>query len=152
TAYAIAPPAATALAALDTAALRLAGVVARRVPDGIRLAADLRAALPALRATPAIAATDAAGVLGVVHAFLAWYDSLFDEPRAAPASSLTTSAGATGPWSNERMEYQFTLDSSTSDRPGAFAATRYAGEPLDWTSFDQTTSSLGPVTPPSPPR
>jgi hypothetical protein len=146
TAYAIAQPAAAALATLDIAALRLAGVVARRAPDGVRLAADLRAALPALPATPAVAATDAAGMLGVVHAFLAWYDSLFDEPGPTPAS-----AGATGPWSNERMEYQFTLDSSTSDTPGALTATRYTGEPLDWTSFDQTATSLGPVTaaPPS---
>jgi hypothetical protein len=136
TQYAIKMPAAPLLAALDLPARRLLGVVANRVPDGARIAADLRAAAPALPATPTIAAPDDAVVLGVATAFLAWYDALFDEPPAAPASN---------PWVNERMEYAFSLDASSTDAPGAFVAAQYTGDPLDWTSFDCTSAALGTV-------
>ena len=44
--YAVAPPATAQAATLDAPALALAAVVAHRAPDGIRLAADLRAAQP----------------------------------------------------------------------------------------------------------
>jgi hypothetical protein len=51
---------------------------------------------------------------------------------------------------NERLEFNFSLDASATDAPGAFSATQYAGEPLDWTSFDGAATPLGPVVAPPP--
>lgn len=48
TQYGIAAPTTAQAATLDAPALALAAVVAKRVPDGVRLAADLRAARPGL--------------------------------------------------------------------------------------------------------
>jgi hypothetical protein len=48
--YGIAPPTAAQQASLDPPALAVAAIVSNRVPDGARLAADLRAAQPGLRA------------------------------------------------------------------------------------------------------
>jgi hypothetical protein len=149
--YAIAAPAATDLARMDTAAARLISVVSKRLPDGVRLAAELRAALPALPASPAISSPDDTVVLGVVKNFLAWYDALFDEPVAAGATTGTTPPPPSSAWVNERMEYSFALDASATDAPGAFAASQYTGEPLAWTSFDYTTTPLGSVTAPGKP-
>jgi hypothetical protein len=150
TRYALAAPSATDLARMDTPAGRLIGVVATRVPDGVRLASELRAALPVLPALPAIASPDVTFVLGVAKDFLAWYDALFDEPRVGAGG---TDAGTTPPppssaWVNERMEYSFALDASATDTPGAFVASQYMGEPLAWTSFDCTANPLGAVTAP----
>jgi hypothetical protein len=146
--YGIAAPSSADLSGLDTRALRLAQVVAQRVPDGVRLAADLRVARPGLPAKPVVAASDRPIVLGVAGAFLGWHDALFDEPATVPASA----AGASEPpppstaWVQERMEYAFVVDSSRADTPGAFVAGQYTGGPLDWTSFDFAKSPLGPVT------
>jgi hypothetical protein len=128
TAYAITLPSATTL---DAAAARTLRIIAGRVPDGVRLASDLRAAQPGLPATPAIPATDSTAVAAVAAAYLACYDALFDEPSANTA------------WTDDRMEYRFALDASTADMPGAFSANRYAGDPLSWTSFDYSATPLG---------
>src|SRR5258708_10746296 len=77
TKYAIAAPAATDLARMDTAAARLIGVVAKRVPDGVRVAAELRAALPALPPSPAISSPDDTLVPAVPRHFLPSHDPLF---------------------------------------------------------------------------
>jgi hypothetical protein len=138
--YAIQPPAAAERASIDAPALRFVGVVAHRVPDGTRLAAELRAARPGLPATPTIADIDRANVAQAADEFLAWYDTLFDEP-----------AGGTTAWVTERMEYQFAIDATATDTPCAFVAPQYGGEPLDWTSFDRAPSPLGPVNAPPPP-
>jgi hypothetical protein len=135
TQYGIAAPTAAQQAALDAPALALAAVVARRVPDGVRLAADLRAAQPGLPATPAIPTANRAAVQAAVDAYLTWYDALYDAPPAGAVSS----------WVDERMEYHFTIDASATDTPCAFVADQYAGDPLDWPSFDRVAASLGPV-------
>jgi hypothetical protein len=145
TQYAIVAPPATDLARMDTAGARLIGVVANRVPDGVRLAAALRAALPALPASPAISSPDDAVVLGVAKDFLAWYDTLFDEPPV-PAGTSAATPPTSNAWVAERMEYSFALDASATDAPGAFAASQYTGEPLTWTSFDYTATPLGATT------
>jgi hypothetical protein len=147
TQYAIAGPPAADLARMDTAGARLVGLVANRVPDGVRLAAALRAALPALPASPAVASPDDTVVLGVAKDFLAWYDSLIDEPATVAAGTPPASSA----WVAERMEYSFALDASVTDSPGGFAASQYAGEPLTWTSFDFTATPLGATTPPGQP-
>jgi len=93
TKYAIVAPAATDLVRMDTTAARLIGMVAKRVPDGVRLAAELRAALPALPSSPAISSPDDTVMLGVAKNFLAWYDTLFDEP--GPMAVGTTAENTT---------------------------------------------------------
>ena len=134
--YAIAPPTAAQTATLDGPALALAAVVARRAPDGIRLAADLRAAQPGLPATPAVGSTDRQATQNAANAFLSWYDALYDVPAAGGDASA---------WVNERMEYHFSIDATHTDLPCAFLADQYAGEPLDWPSFDHVAASLGTV-------
>jgi hypothetical protein len=138
--YAIVAPPSDQRASLDTPAVRFVGIVARRVPDGVRLARDLRAARPGLPPQPAIDAAHHDAMVQVTTAFLAWYDGLFDEPAGAPVG-----------WVNERMEYQFALDASATDTPGTFVANQYTGDPLDWPAFDRAPNALGPVTaPPAP--
>lgn len=135
TQYGIAAPTAAQQATLDAPALALAAVVARRVPDGVRLAADLRAAQPGLPATPTIPTADRTAVQAAANTYLAWYDALYDAPPAGAASS----------WVDECMEYHFTIDASATDTPCAFVADQYTGDPLDWPSFDRVAASLGPV-------
>ena len=140
TQYGIAAPTAAQQASLDAPALALAAIVSNRVPDGARLAADLRAAQPGLPATPAIPAADKAAVQTAANAYLAWYDSLYDAPTTGPSPS----------WVDARMEYQFSVDASATDTPCAFVADRYTGEPLDWPSFDHSATPLGAIsTPPA---
>jgi hypothetical protein len=134
--YAIALPTAAQSATLDAPALALAAVVARRAPDGIRLAADLRAAQPGLPATPAVGTTDRPAVQNAANAFLAWYNGLYDVPAGG---------GAAPAWVNERMEYHFSIDATHTDLPCAFLADQYTGEPLDWPSFDRVAAPLGIV-------
>jgi hypothetical protein len=136
--YGIAPPTAAQQASLDAPALAVAAIVSNRVPDGARLAADLRAAQPGLPATPAIPAADKAAVQTAANAYLAWYDSLYDAPTTGPSPS----------WVDARMEYQFSVDASATDTPCAFVADRYTGEPLDWPSFDHSATPLGAVSKP----
>lgn len=135
TQYAITEPTVAQSAALDAPARALSAVVARRAPDGIRLAADMRAAQPGLPETPAVGTTDRPAVQNAANAFLAWYDSLYDEPAAGGARA----------WVNERMEYHFAVDATQTDTPCAFLADQYFGEPLDWPSFDHVKTPLGTV-------
>ena len=136
TQYAIAAPTASQTATLDAPALALSAVVARRALDGIRLAADLRAAQPGLPARPAVGTTDRPAVQNAASTFLAWYDALFDAPA---------DGGAARAWVNERMEYHFSIDATQTNTPCAFLADQYSGEPLDWPSFDHVAAPLGTV-------
>jgi hypothetical protein len=138
--YGIAAPTAAQQASLDAPALAVAAIVSNRVPDGARLAADLRAAQPGLPAAPAIPTVDRAAVQTAANAYLVWYDSLYDAPTTGTSPS----------WVDARMEYQFSLDASATDTPCAFVADRYTGEPLDWPSFDHSGTPLGAIsTPPA---
>lgn len=136
TQYAIAAPTAAQSATLDAPALALSAVVARRAPDGIRLAADLRAAQPGLPTTPAVGTTDRSAVQNAANVFVTWYDALYDAPAGGGAASA---------WVNERMEYHFSIDATQTDTPCAFLADQYSGEPLDWPSFDHVAAPLGTV-------
>ncbi|MGO9361576.1 MAG: hypothetical protein ACLP1D_28505 [Xanthobacteraceae bacterium] len=140
TQYGIAAPTAAQQASLDAPALAVAAIVANRVPDGARLAVDLRAAQPGLPATPVIPSADRAAVQTAANAYLEWYDSLYDAPTTGPSPS----------WVDARMEYEFSVDASATDTPCAFVADRYTGEPLDWLSFDHSATPLGAIsTPPA---
>ncbi|HSY83378.1 MAG TPA: hypothetical protein VK807_16565 [Gemmatimonadaceae bacterium] len=124
---------------LDAPAAALAAVVAGRVPDGVRLAADLRDAQPNLPAAPAIPSGDKTAVQTAATAFLAWFDSVYDAP--APGGAIDPPA-----WVDERMEYHFSIDASATDMPCAFLADQYTGDRIDWPSFDYAAKPLGSVT------
>ena len=94
--YAIAPPTAAQAATLDAPALALAAVVARRAPDGIRLAADLRAAQPGLPATPAVGTTDRQAVQNAANAFLCLVRCA---STTCPPPAATHRRGSTSAWS-----------------------------------------------------
>ncbi len=136
TQYGIAASSAAQQASLDPKALALLAIVARRVPDGTSLAADLRAAQPALPSTPAIPTGDQAAVQAAANEFLVWYDALYDTPPANAAS----------PWVDERMEYRFSIDAGATDVPCAFVADQYTGDGIDWPSFDRVAAPLDTVT------
>jgi hypothetical protein len=138
TQYGIATPSAAEQTSLDGPALAMAAIVAKRVPDGARLAADLRAAQPGLPAIPVIPSANKATVQTAANAYLAWYDALYDAPAAGTSTS----------WVDARMEYEFSIDASATDTPCAFVAEQYTGEPLDWPSFDRSATPLGAVTAP----
>jgi hypothetical protein len=138
--FALAPPAAADVARMDPASANMIGLLAQRVPDGVRLAAALRAALPGLPPAPAIAPPDDAIVLEVARDFLDWYDGLFDEPPATTAGAPASSSA----WIDARMEYSFALDASAAEPAGSFTASHYTGESLSWTSFDRMPVALGP--------
>ena len=135
TQYPIAAPTKT----IDAPAAALAAVVAGRVPDGVRLAADLRAARPNLPAAPAIPTGDKEAVQTAATAFLAWFDSVYDAPAAG--GSVDPAA-----WVGTRMEYHFSIDATATDMPCAFLADQYTGNPIDWPSFDYAAKPLGAVT------
>jgi hypothetical protein len=121
----------------DPASQRFLGVVGGRAPDGVRLYADLAAALrPSagageLPAEPAIEAADTGNVTAAAHAFLAWYDALFQLP-----------AGGADAWHPARMEYAFAVDAAAPDAAIVLGASEYAGGELDWHDF-----SVRPGTP-----
>jgi hypothetical protein len=112
-------------ALVDDQTARLLRVSVGRVPDGARLAADLRAAGGALPAEPVVAADDRERVLAVTRAWLAWLDGLIDAPAGDAA------------WASERMEYAFSVAAPASDGEHVFVAPEYARGHLDWYAFDR---------------
>jgi hypothetical protein len=126
----------------DSAVGDMARLLAGRVPDGLALAAALRAAAPGLPVAPAIPGPDAGTVATVAGAFLTWFDTLFSEPVGFATSSA---------WVDARVEYSFALDATATDTPGAYVAGQYAGDTLSWTAFDHVSAPLGPVDPPVEP-
>jgi hypothetical protein len=121
---------------------RFLAVMRGRAPDGVALEADLRPGLqsdpPALPPTPAIDPGDEAGVLQAGRAWLAWWDSMFSQPRSG-----------TQAWVPEKLEYQFRVSAPAGAGPEAagevvLAAQEYYSGELDWFAFDlQTDASLG---------
>jgi hypothetical protein len=98
------------------------------VPDGVRLAAAVRAKPGALPASPPIRTADRPKVLAAIDAWLAWLDGRISVPAE----------GATSPWSAERMEYAFAVAAPTSGGERVLVATEYSQEHLDWHSFDRS--------------
>jgi hypothetical protein len=106
------------------------GVMAGRVPDGVRLAADLRAALGpfgegTLPTAPAVQPADRAAVTRAAAAFLGWYEGLFSEPSPGVATA----------WVANRLEYSFAVSAPTPAGEVSLAAPGYPGGRLDWYSF-----------------
>jgi hypothetical protein len=118
------PPVAASDVTSETA--RLLRLSAGRVPDGVRLATDLRAALGALPAIPVIEPADEVNVRAAADAWLRWLDARFGVPPDGGAS----------PWNPERMEYAFSVAAPASDGERVLVAEEYAHGHLDWHAFD----------------
>lgn len=112
---------------VDPETARLLRLASGRVPDGARLAADLRASPGELPASLPIEAEDREKVRRAVDAWLAWLHG------RAP----TSPEGATSAWVPERLEYVFAVAAPTSDGERVLVAPEYANGYLDWHSFDQ---------------
>ena len=120
-----------AIPALDADGQRLLAAVTGRIPDGIRLHADLLHAGAALPALPAIAAADKAAVLKIAQAFVSLFGALVSEPANADT------------WSPDRMEYSFAIGAGAS---GKLAAEEYDGGSADWHTFHRSAAALAGTT------
>jgi hypothetical protein len=122
-------------AGTDADSRAVSAIVSGRVIDGIKLHADLVQAGTALPAQPTLNEPDRQPVLAVVHAWRAWYESLFSEPVGADS------------WSPDRMEYAFALGSTSGSTQ--CVAREYDGGAADWYTFDRV--SAVPVPGSTPP-
>jgi hypothetical protein len=132
-AYVLAMPASTSATAPDPGTLRFLEVAAGRVPDGGRLAAALRIALPppagtdTLPATPPVDDVDKEQVKAAVREWFSWQESMLS---AGPA---TTDRLA---WDPQRMEYAFAVSATTSAEQVVLESPEYHDGHLDWHSFE----------------
>lgn len=110
----------------DAPSRRFASLLGGRAPDGRCLHAALKVlAAGDLPAQPAVAAADRAAVRAAVAAWLAWCETLFDEPAADALA-----------WAPERMEYAFAVSAQTPAGRAELTAHEYPGGTLDWHAFD----------------
>ncbi len=122
----------------DTVALRRGAV--GRVPDGYRLAEDLRQAKGSLRhltdlpAQPSVPGEDKDKVLAAGNDFLAWREQLIvDLPQSSDA------------WKPNRLEHSFAVQAEMPAGRVVLVADEYRGGRLDWHHFRaETGSNLGP--------
>jgi hypothetical protein len=123
--------------AADADTVLFIAMVAGRALDGIQLRADLAKVPGSLPAHPALNSSDAAAVLPIANAWVAWFDSLFS---GSPAPSS---------WTPGRMEYSFALGAA-ADANG-LVAQEYDGGSIDWYTFDRAVTPLaGGSAQPSP--
>ncbi len=115
-------------ATLDPDSRAFFDLVAKRVPDGRRLAAAFRSASGSeIEIPPAleVETSDLAEVRQAARLWLRWYGTLFSEPEASDAS-----------WLPERMEYAFSVGTGFSDGERVLTAPEYYEGHLDWYAFD----------------
>jgi hypothetical protein len=120
------------LEGLDGEGRAAAAFVAGRLPDPIRLAADLGAALGTapgdLPPTPALPPAQRAAAKAAAQAWLSW---LGDQGRdQAPEGD-----GVAASWQTERLEYAFAVGARRGDGAVSLPAPEYGGGRLDWHSF-----------------
>ncbi|MGH7573761.1 MAG: hypothetical protein ACREM1_01335 [Longimicrobiales bacterium] len=111
---------------------RLVRVAAGRVPDGLRLAADLRSTEGTLPAAPLIEPADQEAVRAAADQWLGWLNARFSVPPEGDPS----------PWNAERMEYAFALAGPSQDGERVLVAREYAHGHLDWHAFDQVPGAV----------
>jgi hypothetical protein len=134
-AYPIPPPAPAAgpgvppPPAADDATL---AAYAGRVPDGVRLYADLAAALRpagggpgALPASPALGGASAPVVTSVAQAWMSWYEAVSGQEL-----------GHRDTWIPERAEYAFSIAAPGPGAETVLAAAELDTGELDWVDFD----------------
>jgi hypothetical protein len=112
----------------DADTQRMASIIAGRAMDGINLRADLAQAAGKLPAHPVLSDADSVAVLPIAKTWMAWFDSLFNEPAAANS------------WSPNRMEYSFALGAAGD--PNGLVAHEYDGGSVDWYTFDHSSKAL----------
>ena len=137
-AYALSP-----LETADDTSRRFSAVMARRVPDGSRLYADLSATLhpenggpPVLPGTPPIAPADRSEVTAAAEEWLAWFDALVVEPP-----------GGRSAWVGDRMEYAFAVvvpGAGDADGGVVLEAEEYTDGQLDWHAFTPRAAATPP--------
>lgn len=110
----------------DTDSDRYQRVIQDRILNSHDLYQDLKANLPNLPDTPAIARSDQGAVTAAATTWLAWYEQRFGD------SSQEREA-----WLPERMEYSFAVSTAAADE-AVFVANEYHGGHLDWYHFNQT--------------
>lgn len=113
-----------------------------RVPDGVRLYADLAAALRppgagSLPPTPALGGASPAAVTSAAQGWLAWYE-------AASGQEL----GTQDTWIPERMEYAFSVAAPGPGAETVLAAAELDTASLDWADFDLLASQAEPASAP----
>lgn len=145
---------------LDDDSLNFVDIVASRAPDGRRIYAAMNSSLrppsPAQPRLPAdveavVPKEDRAEVRAAAETWLRWYDTLVTEQDFDNSS-----------WSNERMEYNFSIAARIGDGEKVLTAQEYFSGRLDWHDFnvndnasldatrDAPSISLSQVTMPAP--
>jgi hypothetical protein len=118
----------------DPGASEFHRLTARRVPDGLRLLADLRARrgaaerLTSLPARPSIPAADRAKVLGAANAWLDWWEGTFAEPPTGDDA-----------WDPRRLEHAFAVQATAGGGRVVLHVPEYYGGRLDWHAFQART-------------
>lgn len=108
----------------DATDRRFVAALRGRVPDGVAVAAAVRARLPGLPPEIEVeVGADGAAVAAVCASWLAWYDGCEVEPPA----------GTT--WRADRLEYAATLHAALAGREVALDAGEHHGGALDWSRF-----------------
>jgi hypothetical protein len=102
-----------------------------RIPDGGRIAADVRSAPNHLPAAPEVEPDDEAAVIAAARALLAWHD------RRTGSADDRADGGAAPPWNPERMEYDFAVSAPAENGETVLVASEHAHGHLDWYSFDR---------------
>lgn len=130
-------------AAADADSRRFLAVLSGRAPDGGRLYADLRQALPPelggaghLPPVPEITPSDQPAVLAAVADWYAWCTTLVSEPAGEVADEAPA-------WQPERLEYTFAVAARTADGEVVLEAPQYDEGRLDWYALRRGTGSLG---------
>jgi hypothetical protein len=129
TRYALLPPSAEELAALDAETRSYWRLMAQRAPDARRMIGEFRDARGQRIALPPdmdIAAGDRAEIDAAIDTWLAQHAALFSVPPT----------NAPDAWNPERLEYAFSISGAPGGAETPLTASQYAEGHLDWHSAD----------------
>jgi hypothetical protein len=119
---------------------------AGRVPDGVRLYAELAAALRppgpgSLPTAPPLAGADPTAVTRAANTWLTWYDAVSGQVKGAgQPTAVPTPDG----WSPERLEYSFDIAAPGPAAETVLTTSEVVTGDLDWLDFDVLASSSIP--------
>jgi len=122
TSYALPERSAARSADVDDEALRFLDVMSGRVPDGVKVYAEIKK--NPLPTAPVIEQpADVQPFADARDSFIRWYEGLFSEPAGQPEA-----------WSPQRMAYAFSVEAPTPLQM-VLTSEYYEGD-LDWYDFD----------------